>query len=397
MTEEIKLLEAFGRAGDEAERAERVKAIREHFALVAPDPNLAACEAAWAKLDVANDNPQFASRAAEAVEILREHFAPRPVKPSGDWRHAPNPPPVLWRDGTVRADSVAARGEVAVLAGAGKGGKSYLAVALAVAAADASRHKRPFGATCGLRIAAGSVVVMSFEDSPKRIDMRAEAMGGAPEDVLLMPEPPRIYGFDQATRRWGETNAWPATWKAVREVAPVMVVIDTGPKAMGGETNDPGAVIGFLTALEAEARAGHFAVLVLAHDTKAARDAVRSGAALDAGAIAGSAQWHDSPRGVLHLTKTGPGDADRILEAVKCSYGRDGWGAKLAVQYCDSRYAGLKLSGEPLDEARLQDLRESLKPRPDTGKANRQRSTGNRNADKRAGEVPTTYEKAPYV
>ena len=33
-----------------------------------------------------------------------------------------------------------------------------------------------------------------------------------------------------------------ATWDAVRASEPVMVVVDTGPKAMGGETNDPGAL-----------------------------------------------------------------------------------------------------------------------------------------------------------
>ena len=56
---------------------------------------------------------------------------------------------------------------------------------------------------------------------------------------------------------------------------------------------------------------------------------MKAGEATDAGAIAGSGQWHDSPRGVLYLSKHGPGDAPRILEAVKCSYGRDGWGASL--------------------------------------------------------------------
>ena len=98
---------------------------------------------------------------------------------------------------------------------------------------------------------------------------------------------------------------------------------------MGGETNDGGAVIAFLQALEGEARRGGFGVLLTAHDTKAHRNQVKAGEAPDAGAIAGSGQWHDSPRGVLYLSKHGPGDAPRILEAVKCSYGRDGWGASL--------------------------------------------------------------------
>ena len=98
-------------------------------------------------------------------------------------------------------------------------------------------------------------------------------------------------------------------WAAIREAAPGLVVVDTGPKAMGGETNDGGAVIAFLQALEGEARSGGFGVLLTAHDTKAHRNQVKAGEAPDAGAIAGSGQWHDSPRGVLYLSKHGPGDA----------------------------------------------------------------------------------------
>ena len=70
---------------------------------------------------------------------------------------------------------------------------------------------------------------------------------------------------------------------------------------------------------------------------------MKAGEAPDAGAIAGSGQWHDSPRGVLYLSKHGPGDAPRILEAVKCSYGRDGWGASLIPDYRDCEYRGLSI------------------------------------------------------
>lgn len=351
-------------ATDEAGREAIRAAVRAALAVPAPGRDLADFDAAIASASAA-------ATEAAARELFARVTIPDPapavpvVRPSGDWRAAPQPAPVLWRDDPSRkyADSMAAAGEVAVLAGAGKGGKSYLAVALAIAAAQAARNGQPYGDTCGLRIRAGRVVILSYEDGPKRIDMRAAAMGGDPGDVLILPDPPRVYGMDPLTRRWGETAAWAATWAAIRAVKPVLVVIDTGPKAMGGETNDPGAVIGFLQAMEREARGGDFAVLVTAHDTKAARDASRSGAELDAGAIAGSGQWHDSPRGVLHLTKTGPGDADRILEAVKCSYGRDGWGARLAVLYCSGHYAGLQVSAR-LDDAGVQAARAGLAAPP---------------------------------
>ena len=186
------------------------------------------------------------------------------------------------------------------------------------------------------------MVILSYEDAPKRIDQRAAKMDtGA--SVRLLPDPPRLFHFDSTSRQWGQSEEWPLVWAAIREVDSGLVVIDTGPKAMGGETNDGGAVIAFLQALEGEARSGGFGVLLTAHDTKAHRNQVKAGEAPDAGAIAGSGQWHDSPRGVLYLSKHGPGDAPRILEAVKCSYGNDGWGASLLPDYRDHEYRGLSL------------------------------------------------------
>ena len=302
----------------------------------------------------------------EAERIIREHFSSKPppvVVASSEWRDENEPVPVIWRDdrSPTFEDSVVSKGEVAVLAGAGKTGKSFLTVSLAVAAAKAKHENKDFCATCGLRIRAGRVVLVSYEDSPKRIDMRTEAMDGHPGDVWLMPNPPPIYGFNKDSRQWDTLPTWRAAWQAIHAAAPVLVVIDTGPKAMGGETTDSGAVIGFLQALEYEARNGAFGVLVTAHDTKAARDAARSGADLGAGAIAGSSQWHDSPRGALHLTKLSAGDADRILEAVKCSYGRDGWGALLSPLYRDGgTYSGLQLT-ERLSESAISTRRDELK------------------------------------
>ena len=211
------------------------------------------------------------------------------------------------------------------------------------------------------------MVVLSYEDAPKRIDQRAVAMDtGA--SVRLIPDPPRLFHFDSTSRQWGQSEAWPLVWAAIREAAPGLVVVDTGPKAMGGETNDGGAVIAFLQALEGEARSGGFGVLLTAHDTKAHRNQVKAGEAPDAGAIAGSGQWHDSPRGVLYLSKHGPGDAPRILEAVKCSYGRDGWGASLIPDYRDCEYRGLSLD-QHLDREQVAAKRSEFEAARSSGSA----------------------------
>ena len=358
------------------ERAKREGEIREHIigdGEAAPDP--------W---------PDTVRKASEAPDLdaawrlLTDALRLPVVRSSGEWRNQPDPDPVIWRDHARFTDAVLSSGEVAVLSGAGKSGKSYLALALAVAAAQAEAGRKGHGSTCGLRVAARPVVVLSYEDAPKRIDRRAATMDtGA--SVRLIPDPPRLFRFDSNTRQWGQSEAWPLVWAAIRGAAPGLVVVDTGPKAMGGETNDGGAVIAFLQALEGEARRGGFGVLLTAHDTKAHRNQVKAGEAPDAGAIAGSGQWHDSPRGVLYLSKHGPGDAPRILEAVKCSYGRDGWGASLLPDYQDHEnkagYRGLSLD-QHLDPGQVEEKRTDF----EAARKNPEAKGGGRGGKKAAAE-----------
>ena len=180
-----------------------------------------------------------------AARLLTDALRLPVVRSSDEWRNQPDPDPVIWRDHAQFADAVLSSGEVAVLSGAGKSGKSYIALALAVAAAQDEAKGRGYGEACGLRVAALPVVVLSYEDAPKRIDQRVAALDtGA--SVRLIPDPPRLFHFDSTSRQWGRSEAWPLVWAAIREVDPGLVVIDTGPKAMGGETNDGGAVIAFL-------------------------------------------------------------------------------------------------------------------------------------------------------
>ena len=334
---------------------ERVKHEKEIQALIggveaAPDP--------WP------DAVRSASKAPDldtAWRLLADASRVPVVRCSREWRNKPPPAPVIWRDHAQYPDAVLSSGEVAVLSGAGKSGKSYIALALAVAAAKAEAERRSYGKACGLRVAARPVVILSYEDAPKRIDQRAADMDTS-ASVRLIPDPPRLFRVDPDNRQWVHSSDWPLVWAAIREAAPGLVVIDTGPKAMGGETNDGGAVIAFLQALEGEARSGGFGVLLTAHDTKAHRNQVKAGEAPDAGAIAGSGQWHDSPRGVLYLSKHGPGDAPRILEAVKCSYGHDGWGASLLPDYRDHEnkkvYRGLCLD-QCLDPGQIEAARKN--------------------------------------
>ena len=83
----------------------------------------------------------------------------------------------------------------------------------------------------------GHSVLLSYEMAPKRADQYAENMGAKEKDVLLIPDPAPIYGQSPQTRRWMPSDAWAPTWKAIRNANPVLVIADTGPKAMGGETD----------------------------------------------------------------------------------------------------------------------------------------------------------------
>ena len=110
------------------------------------------------------------------------------------------------------------------------------------------------------------------------------------------------------------------------------------------DTAQTGPVRAFLRALAAEAGAAGAAVLIVAHSTKAARNAVARGEHPGAGIVAGSAAWYDACRGVLTLERDPAGGPDRLLSADKLNYGRDGWGARLVERRDpDGAYRGLEL------------------------------------------------------
>ena len=98
--------------------------------------------------------------------------------------------------------------------------------------------------------------------------------------------------------------------------------------------------------------------VIVAHDTKAARNEARDGIGPGPGAVAGSGQWHDGARAVLHLSGPGPGDK-QLLVAAKSNYGPSGWGARLAPKYDGDKWRGLTL-----DHGQARQSRESTWPPP---------------------------------
>ena len=271
-----------------------------------------------------------------AIEAtLAAAFAPDrepQLRPIRDFWRMPEPEAVIWRDwgdSSAPAHSVLAVGEIAVLSGAGGIGKSYIVTQLAEESASMKRSENT--AVCGLRVRGGGVVVISYEDSGVRIAKRLEIMGWTGSEVRVsVVDPPKplfpVGGNVERPRDHDRAEHWARLFGAIRQSGPTMVVIDTGPKAMGGLADfSPGPVIAFYEALEREARSGQFGVLIVTHDTKAARTGGNPGP----GGIAGSGQWHDSARGVVHLAEDMENPGHVLLECLKSNHGPRGWGARL--------------------------------------------------------------------
>ena len=301
-------------------------------------------------LEILGEPPELESdtdrqaREKAALPKLRQAFFPPLLAPASDWADHPIPDPVLWRD-APDADQwpqpMLSVGEAAVLSGEGGLGKSYLTLALAGAAGS------PDGAACGLRVRQGPVVLVSYEDAPGRIAHRLKTMTGesVPHHIHVWDDPHPLWQADPEehgkSRPCGD---WDRLWDQVREIDASLIVIDPASAALADvDVSQTGPVRQFLRALTREAGTTECGVLIVAHSTKAARNAQRRGEDPGAGVVAGSAAWFDGARGVLSLARgpwTEAGD-DRLLKCVKSNYGRTGWGARLREDERDGRFAGL--------------------------------------------------------
>ena len=312
------------------------------------------------------------------------------IRPIGDWWNTKPPEPIIWRD-PARAekgdqvDAVLSTGEVALLSGAGNMGKSTFTRTVALAGATASDK---YGTTCGLRVATGAVVLVSYEDSPARIaDHLRRTVEEPPERLMVWPNPEPLWESEYGRAR--ECDSWSRLWESVRDHHVRLVVIDPANVAFRvASPNDGGAVRAFLYALAREADEAQCGVLVVTHDTKASRDAARAGEDPGAGVVAGAAAWYDGSRGVLSLMHDPQRGDDRLLECVKANYGRTGWGARL----CEISGSGDVFRGFDLVALMSrEDLAEAKREPPNTktdGRGSRIRGTV-------ARTKPTPHDDVP--
>ena len=316
-----------------------------------------------------------------------------------DYANMDQPAPVLWRDpghlfaDDDRTDAVLSVGEVAILSSAGGLGKSTITLNIAH---NAVSTEGTYGTACGLRVAAGPVVMVSYEDSPVRIAHRLAWYDHDRPGIHLWSDPAPLWMAD-ADRR-GQSRAgssWDRLWQSVRQVSARLVIIDPVSAALADvSTSETGPVRAFLRELAREAAPDRAigwdgcGVLLVAHDTKSARDAIRRGEDPGAGVVAGSAAWYDGSRGVLSLMRDPyEGSDDRLLECVKANYGYTGWGARLVERIGDDGgFRGLDL-GVPLARA---DLEAAKHPPEDDTKTKVKK--GRREAKKKVGSEVNTDE-----
>lgn len=319
------------------------------------------------------------ARARRLRELADASASASLLRPVVDFASMPQPAPVLWRDPgsynphVEHCDAVLSIGEVALLSAAGGLGKSTATLEIASAAAAAADLGLPFGAACGLRATPGPVVLVSYEDAPARIAARLRwaADSDLSAGIVLWPDPEPLWSADPDARGASRHGPqWDALWREVRSAGARLLVIDPVSAALADvSTSETGPVRAFLRALSSAAAPDHDAqwdgcgVLLVAHDTKSARDAVRRGEDPGAGVVAGSAAWYDGARGVLTLLRDPRSDCtDRLLECVKANYGRTGWGARLSERTGPSdAFHGLEQT-ECLDRAGLDAAKKGLPP-----------------------------------
>ena len=283
-----------------------------------------------------------------------------------DAAELPRPESVIeQRDGGTGA--LLTKGEVLLLTGPGKVGKSSVTLGLALARHHALNSDYAWGTACGLQIRAGRTFIASYEDSPAWVGYRVSKHWGTSYDLQrkrvdavggqilgvgdygdggpirwrnpefrLDKNPPvlsdmRALGpiFGPPANEFGqrltnalpmETSLWGRLWNDIGKDD--LLIIDPAHKAFAGNTSDPVSVNAFVTALANEATARGASVVIVHHANKSARK--KAGEAEDS--YAGSAAWSDACRGRLAISEL----CDTVtLTCQAANHGPSGWKAEL--------------------------------------------------------------------
>ena len=254
------------------------------------------------------------------------------VAPLANWRDTPPPEPVIWHNPGDNREPwpLVSVGEPGVLSAPGSSGKSYVALALACGAAAGDNK------ALGLHVRPGPAVLVAYEDSPARLARRVSRMqgdGGIPAELHVLPDPGPLWEGDPDNRgavRCGPS--WEALCAACEELQPSLVIVDPAGEALADVDAAQGSAVRTLYR-ELCRLPGEPGVLIIAHDTKSARNLAKTGEDPGAGAVAGSAAWFDRARGVGYLRSI---DDGRMIEIIKSNHGLRGWG--VVLEAAENRY-----------------------------------------------------------
>jgi RecA-family ATPase len=217
-------------------------------------------------------------------------------------------------------------GDATILSGDGGGGKTTVALQLAVAV------EQDLGEWLGTTCEAGPVIFFSGEEPEhemrRRLDRVARHRGLEPADIeglhFHFADPDGcLLGTARPNGPIASTRLFEALRSAALKIRPVLIVVDSIAATFGGNQNDRVHARSFVGMFRKLAREADCAVLLLDHPSL-------SGITNGTGR-GGSMDWQNATRARLHL-ETVDGDedgAERVLEVKKTNYGPNGEKVKL--------------------------------------------------------------------
>jgi RecA-family ATPase len=217
-------------------------------------------------------------------------------------------------------------GDATILSGDGGGGKTTVALQLAVAV------EQDLGEWLGTTCEAGPVIFFSGEEPEhemrRRLDRVARKRGLDPADIenlhFHFADPDGcLLGTARPNGPIVPTPLFGALRAAALKIRPVLIAVDSIAATFGGNQNDRVHARSFIGMFRRLAREADCAVLLLDHPSL-------SGLTNGTGR-GGSMDWQNATRARLHL-ETVDGDeagAERVLEVKKTNYGPNGEKVKL--------------------------------------------------------------------
>jgi RecA-family ATPase len=258
------------------------------------------------------------------------------------WRDVPLPP-MRW----LATNRIPA-GDATILSGDGGGGKTTVALQLAVAVAGR------LGDWLGTVCEAGPVIFFSGEEPEhemrRRLQRVARKRGMEPADIenlhFHFADPDKcLLGVARPNGSIMPTPLFVALAAAAEEIRPALIVVDSIAATFGGNQNDRVHARTFVAMFRRLAQAVDCAVLLLDHPSLAG---ITSGTGRG-----GSMDWQNATRARLHLETVAGDDGStcRVLEVKKTNYGPSG--EKVRLQWEDGCFVPEGTASAPHQAAAL--------------------------------------------